>query len=110
MDKSTIGLWAWVVEREIQNIRERTLIGRESMARAGKLTNGNPPYGFSYDRKIQQLRHNEEEKARVIDFFNWVADGKSITSLTPQLNRLGILIRYGKPWPRQQVVKILFSL
>ncbi len=39
--------------------------------------------------------------------FNWVVQGKSIGSLVTNLNRLGILTRYGKPWTRQQMRKIL---
>ena len=107
MDKSTLGLWAWVAEREIENIRERTLMGRESMARAGKLVTGNPPYGFRYDPSIQQLRHHEDEKPQVLGIFGWVAQGKSIDSLATNFNRLGILTRHGKPWRRQQMLKIL---
>ena len=107
MDKSTLGLWAWVAEREIQNIRERTMMGRESLARAGKLVTGNPPYGFKYDPSIKQLKHDDKEKPQVLGIFNWVAQGKSIGSLVTDLNRLGLLTRYGKPWSRQQIVKIL---
>jgi site-specific DNA recombinase len=107
MDKSTLGLWAWMAEREIENIRERTLMGRESLARAGKLVTGNPPYGFRYDPSVKQLQHDEAEKPQVIGIFDWVGQGKSITSLIANLNRLGILTRHGKPWTRQQIVKIL---
>ncbi len=107
MDKSTLGLWAWVAEREIENIRERTLMGRESMAKAGKLVTGNPAYGFRYDSSIKQLRHDETEKPHALGIFNWVVQGKSIGSLVTNLNRLGILTRYGKPWTRQQMLKIL---
>jgi site-specific DNA recombinase len=107
MDKSTLGLWAWVAEREIQNIRERTMMGRESLARAGKLVTGNPPYGFKYDPSIKQLKHDDQEKPQVLGIFNWVVQGKSIGSLVTDLNRLGFLTRYGKPWSRQQIVKML---
>ncbi len=107
MDKKTLGLWAWVAEQEIENIRERTMMGREAMARAGKLVTGNPPYGFQYDRSIKQLQHRDNEKTRVLELFDWVAQGKSIQSLTNNFNRLGILTRNGKPWSRQQILKIL---
>ena len=107
MDKSTLGLWAWVAEREIQNIRERTMMGRESLARAGKLVTGNPPYGYKYDPSIKQLRHDGTEHPQVVGIFNWVAQGKSIGSLVTDFNLLGILTRRGKPWTRQQIAKIL---
>jgi len=96
-----------VAEREIENIRERTLMGREAKARAGKLVTGNPPYGFRYDPSIQQLRHHEGEKPQILDIFSWVAQGKSIGSLVANFNRLGILTRQGKPWTRQQMLKTL---
>lgn len=107
MDKSTLGLWAWVAEREIQNIRERTMMGRESLARAGKFVTGNPPYGYKYDPSIKQLRHDEAEYPQVVGIFDWVAQGKSIGSLVTDFNLLGILTRQGKPWSRQQIAKML---
>ncbi|GEM_PF-2462034 len=107
MDKTTLGLWAWVAEREIENIRERTRMGREAMARAGKMVTGNPPYGFKYDASIRGLRHDDTEKPQVLGMFSWVAQGKSIQSLVTSFNRLGILTRRGSPWTRQQVLKTL---
>ena len=82
-------------------------MGRESLARSGKLFTGNPPYGFDYHKATKQICHNDAEKPRVIGMFNWVADGKSIGSLVTDFNRLGIPTRYGKCWTRQQVAKIL---
>ena len=107
MDKSTLGLWAWVAEREIEGIRERTIVGREALARAGKLIAPNADYGFKYDKAKKHICHDGAEKPRVIFTFKWVADGKSITSLVTYLNEMGIPTRYGKAWRRQQVVKIL---
>ncbi len=107
MDKSTLGLWAWVAEQEVQNTRERTMMGRESLAKSGKLVTGNPSYGFSYDSSIKHLRHEDPEKVHVTGMFNWVDEGKSINSLVRNLNELGILTRNGKMWSRQQVLKIL---
>jgi site-specific DNA recombinase len=107
MDKSTLGLWAWVAEREIEGIRERTIVGREALARAGKLIAPNADYGFKYDKAKKHICHDRAEKPRVIFTFKWVADGKSITSLVTYLNEMGIPTRYGKAWRRQQVVKIL---
>jgi DNA invertase Pin-like site-specific DNA recombinase len=91
MDKTTLGLWAWVAEREVENIRHRTLMGREALARAGKLVTGNPPYGFRYDPAIKQLRHNTAEKPHVLTMFDWVDQGKSVNSLVTHFNQLGIL-------------------
>jgi site-specific DNA recombinase len=107
MDNSTLGLWAWFAEREIENIRERTMMGRENLAKSGNLATGNPPYGLKYDASIKHLRHEENEKVHVVSFFNWIAEGKSINSLVRYLNELGILTRHGKVWSRQQIVKIL---
>lgn len=107
MDKKTLGLWAWVAEMEIENIRDRTRMGRESMARAGKLATGNPPYGYCYDPSVQTIRPDEAERRQVEAMFRWVAEGNSITRLVSHFNRLGILTRHGKPWSRQQVVKTL---
>ncbi len=81
MDKDTLGLWAWVAEREIDNIRERTLVGRRSLAKAGMLVNGNPAYGMRYDKTIKNVRHDDLEKPRVVSFFQWVGEGKSVGSL-----------------------------
>jgi DNA invertase Pin-like site-specific DNA recombinase len=85
VDRSTLGLWAWVAEREIENIRERTLMGREAMARAGNLVTGNPAYGFKYDPDLRQLRHADGEKPHVITMFDWVDQSKSVNSLVTHL-------------------------
>jgi site-specific DNA recombinase len=107
MDKTTLGLWAWVAEREIESIRERTMMGKESLARAGKMVTGNPPYGFEYDRVAKKVYHHEKETTLVLTMFEWVAGDKSINSLVAYLNRMGILTRQGNFWRRQEVLKIL---
>jgi site-specific DNA recombinase len=79
-----------VAEMERDTIRERTMGGRLSAARAGKWVTGVPPYGYKVtkDKKLVVV----EEEARLVKmFYEWVIYEKlSLKSIEAKVNQMSI--------------------
>jgi site-specific DNA recombinase len=85
-----------LAELEKSTIIERTTLGRDRVARAGKWTNGSVPFGYDLDdagRLVPSARllpHGEAEADVVRDVYRRVALGATLITETRRLEALGV--------------------
>lgn len=74
--RAVIGILSVFAQLERENIRERTLLGREGRSKNGFFSgNGNPPLGYDYDKETNMLIVNEYEKLQVTKIFELFLEG-----------------------------------
>ena len=94
---------------EHKQIAERTMRGKDKVARSGRLPNGTGSglYGYDYDR-IQKVRTvNEAEEVIVRRVFQWASEGVSRHMIACRLNEANIPTKRGKLWHSLTVGRIL---
>ena len=94
---------------EHRQIAERTMRGKDKVARSGRLPNGTGSglYGYDYDR-IQKVRTvNEAEEVIVRRVFQWASEGVSRHIIACRLNEANIPSKRGKLWHPLTVGRIL---
>ena len=94
---------------EHKQIAERTMRGKDKVARSGRLPNGTGSglYGYDYDR-IQKVRTvNEAEEVIVRRVFQWASEGVSRHIIACRLNEANIPTKRGKLWHHLTVGRIL---
>ena len=103
---------AWRAGRERRQIAERTMRGKKEAARQGRVPTGfgkfPGPYGLRYDkgaRKFEWLSGGQ--KQTVLRVLSACLAGRSISSITNELNDAGIRALGGGYWHRSAVQKIL---
>jgi site-specific DNA recombinase len=80
-----------VAEMERDTIRERTMSGKLSAARAGKWTTGVPPYGYKVNPETKKLLLVENEASVVKQFYEWIVyERLSLGKVAERANNLGI--------------------
>lgn len=93
---------AFAAEIELEKIRERTVRGKQTRLKSGKLHNhGSDLYGYRRN-KTQGVRKVYEPEAEVVrDVFRWVLEGVPVRSVVRRLNTSGI--------PSPSVGKLTFA-
>jgi len=111
------GAKAFVAEVEREKITERTVRGKLTRVRSGKVHNhANELYGYRRDKTRGVRDVHEPEAAIVRRIFEWVAAGESIRGVAARLNAEGVPspaaskgTQYGRPtyWGQGVVRRIL---
>ena len=94
LDKRTLSIWAALAEMEVENFRERSMMGRRRNAEKGKLKA--PPwtkYGYDYDPKTQRFGTNDAEAEVVRRIFDWYISGVGARKIAVRLNADGVLTK-----------------
>jgi len=93
LDKKLLGIWAWVAEMEIENFKERSMMGKRGIARKGLVVTRQAPYGYYVDKD----RHPQilEEEAYVVRriFREYAIENKPVQSIADDLNTESVLTR-----------------
>ncbi len=105
----------WASKVEAEKIKERTVRGRKSRARSGRIPSGSGAhlYGYTYipGRGVGEgIRYIKEEEAKVVqEMFRWLVEERlSLDGITYRLRDMGIATPSGVGiWQRQTVYKIL---
>ncbi|MCM3619147.1 recombinase family protein [Sutcliffiella horikoshii] len=103
-----------VAEFEKAKIKERTMSGRKSKAKSGKVVKNDHVYGYNYDKEKGMLVINEEE-AKVVRlifeyFINPNSPFKGMNGIANHLTEMKIPTKKGKGvWHRQVVRQILMN-
>ena len=81
----------YVAEVERLKIRERTVRGKYTRVRQGKIHSaGSELYGFTRDKELGVRLVNDPEAAVVREIYQWVNGGLGIRGVIRKLNELGI--------------------
>ncbi len=82
---------AFAAEIELEKIRERTVRGKQTRLKSGKIhSHGSELYGYRRD-KARGIREVYELEAEVVrDVFQWVVDGVPVRSVVRRLNTSGV--------------------
>ena len=93
----------WAANKYSKDLAERVLMSKRNLALAGKRTGGTAPYGM--ERNGKSLKPGKPSEIKVVRFiFNEFVSGRSINSISGELNRQGIKTVKGGPW-RTETVK-----
>lgn len=76
---------------EYKQIRKRMLRGKKSGAYEGKYNNGVAPIGYKINNKKDLKLEIIEEEARIVRLiFKWMIEGKGSTTISDELNSMGL--------------------
>ncbi len=98
-----------VAEFEREKIRQRTHLGRQSAARAGRIAAvPHQAYGYAYDRAHRRLRTVPSEALVVREIYALCAEREwGSLRIARHLNTLGLGARHGGPWHPESVRRVL---
>ena len=88
-DRTTFEIRAVLGRIEVENIVQRTTMGREANMRAGH-HHMKAAYGYDYDLESQQWVINEKEARWVNQIFDWYIEGVSSSEIARRLNAEGV--------------------
>ena len=97
-------------QTERNQIMERTMRGKDRIARAGERLpsgTGKGLFGYDYDTNLKRRVINEREAPVVKLMFQWATDGVTVNRITCNLNEAGLPSKTGKLWTHNQVKKTL---
>src|SRR5687768_11221106 len=98
----------WQGSDERQKIRERTMRGKITKAKAGKLVGeGPPPYGYKYDHGELLIDELEVQTVRMI--YDWYVNGDELGRMMSLVRIAERLTDMGVPTPAQTKGGILVS-
>lgn len=93
---------------EKAKIRERTLRGRKTKAKSGKIVINKKPYGFDWDENKSLYTINEQEAAIVRLVYDlYLNERMGTVQIVKELTRRGIMKRDGKPFHHQAIYRML---
>ena len=88
-DRTTFEIRAVLGRIEVENIVQRTSMGKEAKMRAGH-HHVKAPYGYDYDLETHRWVINETEARWVEQIFKWYIEGISPTKISQKLNAEGV--------------------
>ena len=99
----------YAAQRERLQFMERSMRGKERVARDGRMpiTGGVGLYGYDYDRTEKKRVVNEEEASVVRMMFQWALEGTNMYRIACMLNEKRIPSKTRKMWNPGQVTKTL---
>ena len=99
----------YAAQKERMQIVERTMRGKEAVARSGRLPNGTGAgiYGYDYDKDTKTRTVNEAEAHVVRMIFEWFVGGISKHRIACRLNDLNIPTKKGCKWHPLTVSRVL---
>lgn len=107
-DRTTFEIRAVLGRIEVENIVQRTTMGREAKMRAG-YHHIKAPYGYDYDPKTHQWVINETEARWVKQIFAWYLDGVSSSKIARRLNAEGVATKLNSRlgWSEKMVSELV---
>ncbi|UZJ79442.1 recombinase family protein [Fictibacillus sp. KU28468] len=95
---------------EYRMIKKRMMRGKKQGAKAGKWTNGTPPYPYIYNRITKELEV-DEEKSKVYNLMKSLFLDKMMPphEIAWELNKLGFKTNRNADWHENSVRRILIS-
>ena len=102
----TLGLFAWLGERERENLISQMMLGKFGAARKNKWTGGRLPYGYAVNDTLDYVI--DPEQAPVLRMiYRLAADGETNVAIASHLTRLGIKTKYGLDYWSHKTIRDL---
>lgn len=109
-DRTTFEVRAVLGRIELENIAQRTQMGREGNIKAGN-NHIRPPFGYDYSFVTKRWVRNEFQAEWVCQIFDWYIVGDSIYEIARRLNDAGVPTkkRSRLGWTAQKVSELVNS-
>jgi site-specific DNA recombinase len=104
-DRSMLEIKAAMGKIELENIRERMMMGRRARLKRGEVPGGSVRYGYKKVDKTAVV--NEDEARWVRQIFDWYIDGENNMTIRARLNAANVPPRKGKVWSKATIQNIL---
>ena len=92
--RAMIGILAVFAQLERENIKERTMIGKEARAKEGKWGGGSSePIGYDYDPATDKLEINEYEKMQILEAIDLFMKGTPLRTICTIFEEKGYTYR-----------------
>jgi site-specific DNA recombinase len=107
-DHKMLGIKASIGKMEIDNIKERMVMGRRARLERGEIPGGPTKYGY-WKSEGNKNAIDEREAKIVRQIFNWYLEGVSLMEMRRRLNAGKTSPRSGKLWSKATITKIIYS-
>ena len=99
----------FAAQQERKRISERSMRGKEAVARGGRIPNGTGPglFGYDYDPLTKKRTVKDEEAVVVRLIFQWAGEGVNRNQIAKRLNQLGYRTKRGFLWDASGVTRLL---
>ena len=105
--RAMIGILAVFAQLEREQIKERTMVGKEARAKEGKWGGGaTDPVGYDYNIAKDLLEVNEYEAMQIREVFDLFIKGTPVRTIVRTLTDKGYSHKHG-PWDMKRVRKIV---
>lgn len=108
-DYGMFGLFGWLAEQEARKTSERLKTIWNHYDEIGKIHVPKPPYGYSYNREIQNYEVIPKEKEVVLSIFKMYMGGMGCRGIAITLNRDGIPTQKGVKWSQPTIANMLIN-
>jgi DNA invertase Pin-like site-specific DNA recombinase len=105
-DIKMLGIKAAIAKMEVDNIRERMLMGKRVRLERGELPGGATRYGYSKSED-NRLLINQAEVEIIHKIIGWYLDGEDNMAIRRRLNILDVPARKAKVWSKATIQNIL---
>jgi|GEM_PF-1167717 len=99
----------WASELEAEQIKERTMRGKKSLAYKGVIPQGTGVgiFGYDWDKNSKTRIINPNEASVVKTIFEKIADGQSRFAIATELNKLSVPTKTNKKWHPLTIQRIV---
>lgn len=104
--RAMIGILAVFSQLEREQIKERTMIGKEARAKEGKFGGGTEPIGYDYNVARDLLEVNEYEAMQVREAFELFLKGTPLRAIETLFLEKGYSHKHGK-WDSKSIRRVL---
>ncbi len=105
-DRQMLGIKAAIAKLELDNIRDRMIMGRKVRIERGEPAGGPVKYGYLKDENKRLILH-EAEASIIRKIFDWYIQGENNMEIRRRLNSMGIAPRINKIWSKATIYNIL---
>lgn len=106
--RAMIGILAVFAQLERENIKERTMIGKEARAKEGKWHGGSTvPIGYDYDAPNDLLVVNEYEAIQIRELYKLFLDGTPLRTIEDMFAKKGYVHKYGSDWDPKTMRRVM---
>lgn len=106
--RAMIGILAVFAQLERENIKERTMIGKEARAKEGKWHGGSTePIGYDYDPATEELKINEFEAIQIQELYDLFLKGTPLRTIETMFKEKGYTHKHGSTWDPKTMRRVM---